>query len=151
LPALLGAETELNLAIDELRELSHGTHPSVLTELGLADAVRSVAARSSVPVTTTALPARRASEAVEATAYYVVSEAVTNAQKHSRASAIVVRVVNHGAGVTVEVSDNGSGGAVEAIGGGLDGLRERVETLGGTFRVASRVGAGTRVVAEIPG
>jgi signal transduction histidine kinase len=150
LPALLGAEQELGLAIEELRVLSHGTHPAILMELGLADAVRSVAARSSVPVTISALPTRRLSEACEAAAYYVVAEAVVNAQKHGRASAIVVGVVPRGDGVNVEVSDDGMGGAVERAGSGLDGLRERVESLGGRFQVSSRPGAGTRVSAEIP-
>ena len=151
LPALLSAEQELKLAIDELRELSHGTHPSILTELGLADAIRSVAARSSVPVTTTALPARRLSETVEAAAYYVVAEAVVNAQKHGRASAIVVRVVTLRDGLRVDVSDDGTGGAVDRRGSGLDGLRERVESLGGFFRVVSPPGRGTHITAEIPG
>jgi signal transduction histidine kinase len=151
LPALLGAEQELGRAIDELRELSHGTHPSILTELGLADAVRSVAARSSVPVTITALPAHRMSESAEAAAYYVVTEAVVNAQRHGRASSVVVRVVSHGDGLSVEVSDDGRGGAVERVGSGLDGLRERVESLGGVFQVTSRPGEGTHVTAEIPG
>jgi signal transduction histidine kinase len=151
LPALLGAEQELGLAIDELRKLSHGTHPAILTELGLADAVRSVAARSFVPVTIAALPTRRLSESCEAAAYYVVAEAVVNAHKHGRASAIVVGVLPAGEGVSVYVSDDGMGGAVERAGSGLDGLRERVESLGGWFQLASRPGDGTRVSAEIPG
>jgi signal transduction histidine kinase len=150
LPVLLDAEQELGLAIDELRELSHGTHPSILTELGLADAVRSVAARSSVPVTITALPGRRMSESAEAAAYYVVAEAVVNAQRHGHASAVVVRVVERGDGLSVDVSDDGRGGAVERVGSGLDGLRDRVESLGGVFRVTSLPGEGTHVGAEIP-
>jgi signal transduction histidine kinase len=151
LRALLAAEQELGLAIDELRELSHGTHPSILTELGLADAVRSVAARSSVPVTITSLPVRRMSESAEAIAYYVVAEAVVNAQKHGHASSVVVGVIEDGVWLSVEVSDDGRGGAVERVGSGLDGLRERVEALGGAFDVTSRPGEGTRVTAHIPG
>jgi signal transduction histidine kinase len=150
LPALLSAEQELGLAIDELRELSHGTHPSVLTELGLADAVRSVAARSSVPVTISALPGRRLSESAEAVAYYVVAEAVVNAQKHGHASTVAVRVDINADGLNVEVSDDGRGGAVERVGSGLDGLRERVESRGGAFSVTSLPGEGTRVLAQIP-
>ncbi len=146
---LVRAERELYLALDELRELSHGTHPSVLTELGLADAIRSVAARSTVPVRTV-LPSTRAADASEAVAYYVVAEAIVNVQKHARASEIVVRVGAEGAALSVEVSDDGIGGAGERAGGGLEGLRERVESCGGALRVRSPLGGGTRISAEIP-
>jgi signal transduction histidine kinase len=151
LPDLEKAEQELSLALDELRELSHGTHPSVLTELGLADAIRSVAARSMIQVTTPELPSRRAAEAAEVAAYYVVVEAVANAQKHAGASSVAVRVSSDGENLHVEVSDNGAGGAAERLGTGLRGLRERVEDVGGVFFVVSPAGRGTRVIARIPG
>ncbi len=147
---LARAERELYLALDELRELSHGTHPSVLTELGLADAIRSVAAQSTVPVRTHVLPSVHAAGASEAVAYYVVAEAIVNVQKHAQASEVVLRVDAEGAALCVDVSDDGIGGAAERAGGGLEGLRERVESCGGSLRVHSPVGGGTQVSAEIP-
>jgi signal transduction histidine kinase len=147
---LVRAERELYLALDELRELSHGTHPSVLTALGLADAVRSVAARSTVPVKTPVLPTVRAADASEAVAYYVVAEAIANVQKHAHASEVVVQVAAVGDALVVDVTDDGIGGAGERSGGGLEGLRERVEACGGALRVQSPVGGGTQISAEIP-
>ena len=88
---LASASAELQLALAELRELAHGIHPSVLSHLGLADAVRSLAARSTVPIRLLALPSVRLDESVEAAAYYVISEATTNAQKHAQASGIELR------------------------------------------------------------
>jgi signal transduction histidine kinase len=148
--AFAEAEAELALAIDELRELAQGTHPSILTQLGLADAVRSVAARSTVPVTTLELPHARVDRASEAAAYYVLSEAVANTQKHANASALTVRVAVVHHVLHIEVADDGIGGATEREGSGLAGLRDRVEAVGGTFSVKSRDGLGTRVMATIP-
>jgi signal transduction histidine kinase len=141
--------TELMLAIEELRELAHGLHPTLLARLGLAAAVKGVAARASVPVTLAELPDVRFDVAAEATAYYVVAEAVTNAQKHAHASAVTVRVGLRHDVLRVEVADDGSGGAVEIEGSGLQGLRDRVEALGGTFAVDSS-SRGTRITARIP-
>jgi len=149
-PAMLEkAEAELELAIEELRDLAHGIHPSVLTDLGLATAVRGAALRSTVPMRLVRLPDRRVDETAETTAYYVFAEAVANAQKHSRASTIEVSIVDRGDTLAVEVTDNGMGGASER-GFGLQGLRDRVETVGGRFRVTSVHLHGTVVSATIP-
>jgi signal transduction histidine kinase len=143
------AQTELSLAIDELRELAHGIHPTVLT-LGLAKAIESITARSATPIELLELPSRRVDPAAEATAYYVVAEAITNAQKHARASSIRVRVAMRGGSVHVEILDNGRGGASESVAYGLQGLRDRVEAMGGKFELNSPRGHGTRVAADIP-
>ena len=143
------AEAELELAIDELRDLAHGIHPSVLTDLGLATAVRGAALRSTVPIRLVRLPDRRVDETAETTAYYVFAEAVANAQKHAGASSIDVSIVDNGETLTVAVTDDGVGGA-SPRGFGLQGLRDRVETVGGGFRVTSVPGHGTAVTATIP-
>ncbi|HKV67147.1 MAG TPA: ATP-binding protein, partial [Gaiellales bacterium] len=122
---------------------------SVLTDLGLATAVRGAALRSTVPIRLVRLPDRRVDETAETTAYYVFAEAVANAQKHSSASAIEVSIVDRGETLTVEVKDNGIGGA-SPRGFGLQGLRDRVETVGGRFRVTSMHMHGTVVTALIP-
>lgn len=144
------AEEELQAAFDELRELSQGIHPAVLTDLGLADAIRSVAARSTQSITLRELPVRRVDSAAEATGYFVFVEAVTNAQKYARATSIDVRARATSRDLSIEIVDNGLGGASEANGTGLRGLRDRVEAIGGMFGVESRVGIGTRVHALIP-
>jgi signal transduction histidine kinase len=150
-PALFdSAHGEVELAIDELRELARGIHPAVLTDLGLASAIKSIAARSTVPILMVDLPSRRLDPTAEATAYYVVAEAVTNAQKHARASSIHIRAVPSLTRLHIEVSDDGLGGAVERSGSGLQGLRDRVEAVGGTFHVDSFRGHGTRIAAVIP-
>jgi len=121
----------------------------LLARLGLAAAIKGVAARATVPVVLDELPKSRLDVPAEATAYYVVAEAVANAQKHAHASSIRVRVSVHHAALRVEVADDGVGGAVETPGSGLEGLRDRVEAVGGTFEVDSN-GSGTRVSARIP-
>ena len=147
---LVESEEQLNQAIDELRDLSHGIHPSVLSELGLANAVRTLALRSTIPVKLVELPTRRVDSEAQATAYYTVTEALANAQKHSRASLIRVRIASKVAGMHVVVEDDGIGGASESAGSGLRGIRERLEVLGGRFDVESPRGVGTRIVAMIP-
>ena len=144
------ADAQLELAVDELRELAHGIHPPTLTRLGLARAIESFADHSSVPIDLVALPNGRFDEVAEATAYYVVAEAVTNAQRHARASTIRVVVEADGATLRVEVSDDGIGGADETAGAGLEGLRDRVEAVAGSFQVESASLGGTRVVAIVP-
>ena len=144
------AETEVTLAIDELREIAHGIHPSVLTDLGLANALRSIVARSPVKVDVLELPARRVDASAEATAYYVVAEAVTNAQRYAEASALVIRVSTRRRALLVEVSDDGVGGARMTPGSGLQGLCDRVEAIGGTFSLRSPPGHGTHIEALIP-
>jgi signal transduction histidine kinase len=144
------AGEELGIAIEELRELAHGLPPALLAKLGLAGAIRSLATRASVPVTLLALPERRVDETAEATAYYVIAEAVTNAQRYSRASAIEVSAVVAPHVLEVVVRDNGVGGASEVMSSGLVGLRDRVEAIGGSFELESPPGEGTRVAAAIP-
>jgi signal transduction histidine kinase len=144
------AEVELSLAIDDLRELARGIHPRVLTRDGLARAIESLAARATVPVELRALPAERLAAGTEATAYYVVAEAITNAQKHADASAVQVRALVIRGELRVEVSDDGVGGAVESAGRGLRGLRDRVEASGGKFALDSVEGRGTGIAAAIP-
>jgi signal transduction histidine kinase len=148
--AFTDAEQDLHVAIDELRDLTHGMHPSVLTELGLADAIRTIAARSPIPVTILELPSTRSDDRSEAAAYYVVLEGMANAMRHARAASMTVGVRRTGTSLRVEVADDGIGGAVERPGSGLDGLRQRVEGAGGTFTVTSNAGSGTRIVAAIP-
>jgi signal transduction histidine kinase len=147
---LADTETELETALDELRELSHGTHPAVLIDLGLATAMRSVAARASQRIHLVELPLGALSEAVERTAYYVFLEAVTNAQKYAPDAEVNVRVHTTQHRLMIEVSDDGPGGASESGGGGLAGLRERVELAGGMFRVRSVRRVGTTVTAVLP-
>jgi signal transduction histidine kinase len=147
---LADAETEVVEAIDELRQLAHGIHPAVLTDLGLAAAIRSVAARSTVPITFAELTSARFDATAEATAYYLFAEALTNTQKHASAASVSVRASMADGLLFMEVADDGVGGARETSDGGLNGLRDRVEAVGGSFAVDSVSGAGTRVTAEIP-
>jgi signal transduction histidine kinase len=144
------AAAEVSLAIDELRHLARGLHPTVLSHLGLGSAVRDVALRSTVPIAVAAVPADRLGEKAESTGYFVFAEAVTNAQKHARAERITVRIIVVGGSLRIEVSDDGVGGAAEGSGYGLVGLRDRVEAVGGWFAVDSPPGRGTRVYASIP-
>ena len=147
---LADAETELKIALEELRELAHGTHPALLTDLGLAAAIRSTAARAGQRIRLVELPTASVDAGPEATAYYVFLEAVTNAQKHAPHAMVSVRVHTTRHALTIEVSDDGPGGADESSGGGLNGLRERVEAAGGTFRLQSSEGKGTMLTAVLP-
>jgi signal transduction histidine kinase len=150
-PALFSeAETELTLAIDELRELAHGISPISLAGGGLASAMTALAARSPIPVKLVALPKQRLDPVTEATAFYVIAETVTNAQRYARPSAIRVAATHAPGALVVEVVDDGAGGAVEHAGSGLQGLRDRVEAIGGTLSVESRFQHGTRITALIP-
>ena len=150
-PALLEeAETELELAIDELRKLAHGLHPAVLVDLGLAEAIRSLALHSSIEVDLLELPSERLNGSAETVGYYVVAEAIANAQKHSRASLVEVRASVTRDTLRLEIADNGVGGAVERPGSGLEGLRDRAEAASGTMELDSPPGRGTRVVVAIP-
>ena len=146
---LLEAEQELQRAIEELRELSRGIHPSLLTRLGLSGAVRSMSARSTVPVLLLELPSFRVDERAETAAYFVVAEAMANAQKHAQASAIRIAIRYRAPSLLLTISDDGHGGASARSGSGLAGLRRRVEELQGEFFVTSFSG-GTTVSAAIP-
>ena len=147
---LTAAAEELTLALAELRELARGLHPAVLTDRGLDAAVEMLAGRSPVPVTIEAMPEERLPEAVEAAAYYLIAEALTNVAKYAQASTASVRVAENDAAVLVEVSDDGIGGADPTAGSGLRGLVDRVEALGGTLTVTSLAGTGTTLRAELP-
>jgi signal transduction histidine kinase len=147
---LTDAETELEIALEELRELAHGTHPALLTDLGLAAAIRSTAARAGQRIRLVELPTASVDPGAEATAYYMFLEAVTNAQKHAPHAMVSVRVDTRARALTIEVSDDGPGGADERRGSGLAGLRERVEAVGGTFHLQSSAGNGTRLMAVLP-
>jgi signal transduction histidine kinase len=148
-PLLEEAGAEVTMAIEELRQIAHGIHPVALN-LGLAAAIKSVADRSSVPIAILAVPSERLDDTAEATAYYVLAEAATNAQRYAHASLMTVRATWAPHVLRIEIVDDGVGGAHETVGFGLEGLRNRVEALGGTFEVESPVGHGTRVAAVIP-
>jgi PAS domain S-box-containing protein len=147
--ALADAGDELALALDELRELARGLHPAILSERGLRAAVETLAGRVPVPVEAD-IPDERLPEQVEAAAYYLIAEALTNVTKYARATTVRVRVAASDSRVVVEVADDGVGGADPATGSGLRGLADRVEALGGSLKVVSPPGAGTSLRAEIP-
>ena len=137
-------------ANEELRELARGIHPAVLTEGGLGPALRTISRRSPIPVTLDLRADGRMPANVEVTAYYVVSEALTNAAKHSNASGIQVTVDRVDGAVRLSISDDGVGGADLARGSGLVGLKDRVEAAGGTLTVQSIPGQGTQLAVELP-
>jgi signal transduction histidine kinase len=136
--------------IDELRETSRGIHPAILTEAGLRPALRALARRSTVPAEVTVRVDGRLPEPVEVGAYYVVSEMLTNTAKHARASGVEVEVEAVGGTLRVCVRDDGIGGADPLRGSGLLGLKDRIETLGGTFSLDSPPGGGTSMCCELP-
>ncbi len=147
---LAGASEELALALGELRELARGIHPALLSERGLAAAVRSLAERAPLPVELTAVTDERLPTPVEAAAFYVISEALANIGKYAQASLVKVSVVRENGRAIVEVDDDGVGGADPLRGSGLRGLVDRVEALDGRLEVLSPEGGGTRLRAEIP-
>jgi signal transduction histidine kinase len=144
------AAADLKLAINELRGLARGIHPAVLTEAGLGPAITALADRSVVPVIVTALPDRRLPPPVEATAYFVVSEALANTAKHASATRAGIGATCNDRTLRVEVSDDGRGGADRGKGSGLEGLNDRVAAIGGRLTVDSPPNQGTLIVAEIP-
>jgi PAS domain S-box-containing protein len=147
---LASAGQELTFALEELRELARGIHPAVLTERGLEPAVTSLAARAALPVEVSIDLLERLPDAVEAAAYYVVAEALTNVAKYACASVVFVSVERVDGQALIEVRDDGVGGALSEGGSGLRGLADRVEALGGRFAFESPPGAGTTVRASIP-
>jgi signal transduction histidine kinase len=150
LAELDAAAGEARAAIDELRDLAQGLHPAVLAEAGLGRALQSLADRSSVPVSVVADLDGRLPPAIEATAYFVVAEALTNTAKHAGASAATIRARQDADHLVVEVSDDGRGGADADRGSGLRGLEDRVAALGGSLRITSPDGGGTVVAVELP-
>jgi signal transduction histidine kinase len=135
---------------EELREISRGLHPAVLTESGLRPALRALARRSTVPVSLDFELAGRLAEPVEIAAYYAVSEALTNTAKHARASAVEVEVATGEGVLRVRVRDDGCGGADFSRGSGLTGLRDRVEAFGGRISLRSPPGGGTALEITLP-
>jgi signal transduction histidine kinase len=133
----------------DLDALARGLHPRELTERGLAGALGSIAAAGPVPVAL-AVPDERLAPDVEAAAYFVCAEALANAAKHARATRVEVTVRREGARLRLKISDDGVGGADARDGGGLRGLADRVEAIGGALRIESPPGAGTRVIADLP-
>jgi signal transduction histidine kinase len=145
---LAQAGTELEQALAELREIARGLHPAVLTERGLGPAVDALATRAPVPVDSDI--DGRLPGPVEAAAYYVVSEALTNVAKYAGATAARVGISRDDGVLVVEVADDGVGGADASRGSGLRGLADRVEALGGRLDVSSPEGSGTTLRATLP-
>jgi signal transduction histidine kinase len=140
----------INEVLDDLRELSSGLHPAILSEGGLRPALRALARRSAVPVRLRDAPDERFEERVEVAAYYVVSEALANAAKHAGATVVEVSIGRYDGRLEVSIRDDGRGGADAGKGSGLVGLTDRVEALGGTIAIASAPGAGTAIEVELP-
>ena len=137
-------------ALDELREISRGIHPAILSEGGLGPALRMLGRRSAIPVEVDAAIKTRLPAPVEVAAYYVVSEALTNAVKHAHASVAQVSVRPGDGRLHLSVRDDGRGGADPAQGTGLVGLTDRIQALGGTITINSPTGEGTTLKVELP-
>jgi signal transduction histidine kinase len=146
---LAEAVDELQVAVEELRELARGVHPAILTEEGLAAALDSLGSRTPISVSLEVADGRLP-PGVEATAYFVVCEALANVVKHAEATKATIRAERRNGILVVEVSDDGVGGAHAGSGSGLRGLADRVEALGGRLVIESPAGGGTRIVGEIP-
>jgi PAS domain S-box-containing protein len=144
------ASGELDTGLAELRELARGLHPAILGDHGLPRALEALAARLPVPVEVDAPLDERLPEHIEAAAYYIVSEALTNVSKHAAAGRARVSVRRDGDVVRLEVADDGRGGADESGGTGILGLRDRAEAVGGTLSMTSPPGSGTVVAAVLP-
>jgi signal transduction histidine kinase len=135
---------------EELREISRGIHPAILSKGGLCPALKALGRRSAVPVQLDLAVEGRLPETAEVAAYYVVAEALTNVAKHAHASEVSVSVELEGANLHLSIRDDGVGGADSRRGSGLLGLIDRVEALGGTMRITSKSGSGTSLLATIP-
>jgi signal transduction histidine kinase len=147
---LAEAEAELREAIGELSELARGIHPAILTEAGLAAALESLVEHAPVPVRLHTELSDRLSPLVEATAYFVVAEALTNVAKYAAANSVELRATVAEGWLRLIVADDGVGGADPERGSGLRGLLDRVAALGGRLSIDSALGGGTRLTAEIP-
>ncbi len=144
------AARETTEAIRELRELARGIHPAILEDEGLGAAVAALARRAGIPVDVRMAIDGRLPRLVESTAYFTIAEALTNTQRHARASHATVRVTHARGALDLEVSDDGQGGAEPERGSGLRGLADRVMALGGRLEVDTVTGRGTRIRATIP-
>jgi signal transduction histidine kinase len=140
----------LGTSLDELREISRGIHPAILSEAGLGPALKALARRSAVPVELDLNLGPRLGEPLEVAAYYVASEALTNAAKHAQASVIDIRVDGRDGALTLSIHDDGVGGADPGRGSGIIGLQDRVEALGGTISLLSPPGHGTTMHVQLP-
>ena len=147
---LESAREELRTALAELRELARGIHPAILTDQGLGPALEALAARTPIPVDLEAMPDERLPASVEAAAYFVVAESLTNVAKYAHAARASVSVARDDGFAVVEVRDNGVGGADLRAGTGLRGLADRIAALDGRLEVHSPPGEGTIVRANIP-
>jgi signal transduction histidine kinase len=147
---LAGIVGGLNGVGEELREISRGIHPAILSKGGLGPALKTLARRSAVPVDLHLGVDRRLPESAEVAAYYVVAEGLTNAAKHAQASEVDVRVEADCRNLRLSIRDDGIGGADSAKGSGLVGLSDRVEALGGHMDISSPAGSGTSLLATIP-
>jgi PAS domain S-box-containing protein len=149
--AIIDAIEETQRAINDLRDLGAGLHPSVLTHRGLRAAIDSLTARAPIPVGVD-VPAARFPALVESTAYFVVAEALANVAKHAQASEATVRITREPPWLVVAVTDDGRGGAAGDVAGGsgLAGLHDRVAAIGGTLSVQSPIGQGTQLLARLP-
>jgi signal transduction histidine kinase len=146
---IAGLQTQLAEARQELREFAQGVHPAALTADGLVPALALLARRSTIPVEVKG-SVERLPGPVETALFFVCSESLANAAKHARPSRVSIEVYEKRGHVVVAVADDGVGGADPRRGSGLRGLMDRVEALGGRLSVESPVGAGTRVIAEVP-
>jgi PAS domain S-box-containing protein len=140
----------LTSAVDELREISSGIHPAIISQGGLPAALATLARRSSLPVALDVVPDLHAGDQIEVAAYFVASEALANAAKHAQASTVALSLRETDGGVLLCVRDDGIGGASAADGSGLTGLADRVEALGGSLRIESRRGEGTAISVRLP-
>jgi signal transduction histidine kinase len=151
LPAIAAELTEgLKDVSDELREVSRGIHPTILTEAGLGPALRALARRSDVPVAVDVNLDERLPAPVEAAAYYIASEALTNVAKHAHANVVELIAANDDGILTLEVRDDGVGGVDAGRGSGILGLTDRVEALGGTISITSPPRGGTTLSVRLP-
>ena len=137
-------------AVEDLQEISRGIHPAILSKGGLAPALEGLAHRSPIPVNLELNADARLPEPIEVAAYYVASEALANAAKHSQASQIEVSLASRNGSLVLSIRDDGVGGAYPGRGSGLVGLQDRVEALGGTIKIDSSAGSGTCVVVTLP-
>jgi signal transduction histidine kinase len=144
--------TEATSALDELRDIAHGIHPALLTKKGLDAALHALARRSPIPVNLNTHTQERLPQPIETSAYYLITEALTNTTKHAHASTITITVETDPAHTTLRIliRDDGIGGADLTHGTGLAGVKDRVEALGGRIHLDSPHGAGTSLHAELP-
>jgi signal transduction histidine kinase len=149
-PVLREAREALSVALAELRELTQGIRPAILVERGLAAALDDLSRRAALPVRLQVSIDGRLSEQVESAAYFVASEALANAAKHSHASEVRLAASHEDGVLVLDVSDDGIGGAAPGGGSGLRGLADRVEALGGRLTISSPPGRGTTLRVEIP-